>query len=295
MKPRIVLIASLLLCAVHASADEIFLSSLYDADYNSAAINRFDSAGNKSLFSREGLRAPNGLIFDSLGNLLVADFAQNTIWRFDPEGNKSAFANTGLDQPIAVALDHVGNAYVANFGNNSGYIAKIDPVGQTSIFATGLYQPAGIACDASGNVYVSTWFNNLSSAGILKYDPSGVRTTFNSGLLPRGLSFYEGDLVATYGHEVWRYGPRGAGRQIAAGLINAVGSAYDSQGNLFVSDQGVTSDGTIMKYDQNGQGSVFASDLSLISYIAIRTVPEPSVLAMLGLCAIACSKHCWKH
>jgi sugar lactone lactonase YvrE len=283
MNPRLTLFA-VLLCGCPALADDIYVANLFDPGYNTQCIEKFGPSGTKSLFVSANLSAPNGLAFDSQGDLYVANYGNNTISKYDPAGNGSVYDNIGLNQPHVIALDNSGNLYVANDANNAGYIEKIDAAGHATLFATGLYQPQGIACDSSGNVFVSTWINNMTALAILKYDPSGNRSTFaiTSSLgIPRGLTFYSGNLYATFYNSVQRYAPNGI-RTVATstGLVNAIGVAFDSSGNFYVTDQG---NGNVMKYAPNGVGAVFASGLNLPTYIAVGPVPEPSTSVLLSL------------
>jgi DNA-binding beta-propeller fold protein YncE len=54
---------------------------------------KFTTAGAASLFTNAGLNQPQGLAFDSAGNLYVANSGNDTIMKFDPAGNGSVFAS----------------------------------------------------------------------------------------------------------------------------------------------------------------------------------------------------------
>jgi hypothetical protein len=64
--------------------------------------------------------------------------------------------------------------------------------------------------------------------------------------------------------------------------------AFDSGGNLYVADAGSTGigDGRILKFDSNGNMSVFASGLDGPTAIAIY-VPEPASMTILALGGLA--------
>ncbi|HUI08520.1 MAG TPA: PEP-CTERM sorting domain-containing protein [Verrucomicrobiae bacterium] len=83
---------------------------------------------------------PNGLAFDSAGNLYAS--YNNTVEKFTPSGVGSVFA-TGLSSPTGLAFDSAGNLYVANSGN--GTIEEFNTNGVGSVFATGLNSPTFIA------------------------------------------------------------------------------------------------------------------------------------------------------
>ena len=113
-----------------------FLNSLAHADtiYASSAdgtIYKFDSSGNGSVFAYIGLGTPEGLVFDSSGDLYVATSGYNTIEKFDSSGHESIFANSGLNDPQGLAFDNSGNLYVANAGNNT--IERFNPSGTCGV------------------------------------------------------------------------------------------------------------------------------------------------------------------
>src|SRR5579871_5052361 len=86
------------------------------------------------------LNSPNGLAFDSLGNLYIADSANNRVRMVSPAGIITTFAGTGatslgggpgqyndggpataglLRNPMGVAVDSSNNVYIADTGDNS--------------------------------------------------------------------------------------------------------------------------------------------------------------------------------
>jgi sugar lactone lactonase YvrE len=102
---------------------------------------------------------------------------------------------------------------------NLGSIYEITPDGRVSTFATGLGGPLGMAFDGAGNLYVA-YFSGAPGGGIWKFAPDGTQSTFASGIDPVAL-------------------------------------AFDSMGNLFVTDNGVV--GTIYKFTSGGVRSTFAT------------------------------------
>jgi hypothetical protein len=107
----------------------------------SGTIFKFTPAGTQSIFA-SGLFVPEGLAFDSLGNLFEADFGSGTIFKFTPAGIKSTFAS-GLNNPQGLAFDSLGNLFEADLG--SGTIFKFTPDGIKSTFASGVGGPAFLA------------------------------------------------------------------------------------------------------------------------------------------------------
>ena len=156
-------------------------TSLADTVYvgnGNNTIERFTPGGVGSVFGNTGSNRPEGLAFDSAGNLYVA--YGNTIGKFTPGGIGSVFAtNSGLSSPQGLAFDGAGNLYAANANNST--IEKFTPSGVASVFATnsGLSSPRGLAFDSAGNLYAANANNNT----IEKFTPAGVGSVFaNSGL-----------------------------------------------------------------------------------------------------------------
>ena len=73
-------------------------------------------AGAVSTFA-SGFNVPDGLAFDSAGNLYVANYGNNTVSEVTPAGVVSTFAS-GFNEPVGLAFD-AGNLYVANSGSNT--------------------------------------------------------------------------------------------------------------------------------------------------------------------------------
>jgi YVTN family beta-propeller protein len=147
------------------------------------------------------LSYPNGLVFDSVGNLLMAD--NNRVRKISPSGTITTIAGNGifgysgdggpatlaeLRQPFKLARDKAGNLYFTDIGNN--VVRKVDGAGIiTTIAGNGvagfsgdggpatqanLNLPRGIAVDGSGNVYIGDSVNKR----VRKVDRRGIITTF---------------------------------------------------------------------------------------------------------------------
>jgi hypothetical protein len=160
-------------------------NSLADGDRAEGERDHVTPGGVGSVFASAGVSVPQGLAFDSAGNLYASNAGSDTITKFTPNGVGTLFANT-LAYPQGLAFDHAGNLYVAD--RNSDTIQKFTPGGAGSVFAnTGLRNPNGLAFDAAGNLYAT----NAATNTIEKFTPAGVGTLFaNSGLnLPTFTAF----------------------------------------------------------------------------------------------------------
>lgn len=270
----------LLVCGFPAQADEVYVS-----DSGNGTINRFDPAGNGSVFA-SGLNSPSGLAFDNSGNLFVADSGSGTIEKFNSSGNGTTFAS-GLNGPAGLAFDSSGDLFVANTGN--GTIEKFNSLGNGSVFASGLSfgSAAYLAFDSSGNLYAST------TRTIEKFDSEGNDTTLFSTLAyVYGLAFDgTGNLFVSMQNigSIWGINGGGVnfGNPFTAG---PAGIAFDSDNNFYV-----TLGGSVEKYSSFGgtiqvaseaNSTVFASGLDGAEYIVVQAVPEPSTWAMIVMSAV---------
>jgi CshA-type fibril repeat protein len=135
---------------------------------------------------------PQGLAYDSYGNLYIADANTYVVLRVTPEGSQSVFAgggnesavglstptsatDLGLSSPSGVAVDSSGNVYIADSGD--GLVLKVDGSGDATIFAgTGarvsrpthgpattmdLISPSGLDVDAHDNLYIADTGNSM--------------------------------------------------------------------------------------------------------------------------------------
>jgi sugar lactone lactonase YvrE len=147
---------------------------------------------------------PEGLAFDSTGNLYIADTNSQRIFRLGSDGNVSTFAGNGvgaftdaggysgdggpatgaeLNFPQGIAFDSSDNLYVADSMNGrirvisrSGTISTVAGDGSTTgsgsgglAVNAGIGEPAGVALDNAGNLYIAE--SNLNTIG--KVTPAG--------------------------------------------------------------------------------------------------------------------------
>jgi sugar lactone lactonase YvrE len=110
---------------------------------------------------------------------------------------------------------------------------------------------------APGDLYET----DAGSGTVFKFTPSGVKTTFASGLpAPAGVAFdSSGNLFVadnTGNGEIFKFTPSGTKTTFASGLTPEGGLAFDGSGNLLETDPE-----TIFKFSPSGTKSTFASSL----------------------------------
>jgi len=220
--------------------------------FNASDCNRFQ-------ITASSLCAPVAVALDPSGNLYVADAGNNRVLEYNSPLTSNGTANlvfgqlgsftTGqcnqggigagsLCSPTGVVVDSTGNLYVADTGN-SRVLGYTNPIvtGNTSasvvlgqsnftgdlcnsggnVSASGLCQPNDVAVDASQNVFVSD--------------------TANSRVLKFAAPLSNGEAAALVFGQAGSFTTSGCAVG-AAKLCAATGLAFDSSGDLFVSDSG---------------------------------------------------------
>ena len=237
-----------------AGADEFFLSNSVPA-----IIFKYDAAGVRTEFAREGIYNPLGVAVDGSGNVYVAHDGstpgQNSaISKFDPNGKPSVFAEMPGWYPTQLAFSPDGDLYVSE---GLGPIYRFDKNGHGTLFAN-LPNSGGMAFDQSGNLYVTS--NNT----IVRFDTSGTPTVVvSTGLAgPVGLAFdSRGNLFVSNSqtYTIVKITPGGVQSVFAGpseGLYVPLGLAFDSDDFLYVVNYVGNS---IVKLDPEGKARPFAT------------------------------------
>jgi sugar lactone lactonase YvrE len=195
-----------------------------------------------------------GLAIDGSGNLYTADYCANNVYQISPTGLVTIVAGTStggfsadgtlatqakLGDPADVAIDSSGTIYVTDDSNwrirtfklggtLSTIIGNQDGIGGS---ATAVWIPGdnsfGLTTDLAGNLYY----------GVMKISSSGLSSLY----LSRGGPGFSGD----------------GGSAVNALVGVFYGSAHDSLGNLYISDQ---SNNRIRKIDTGGVISTIAGN-----------------------------------
>ncbi|MGH9744909.1 MAG: InlB B-repeat-containing protein, partial [Candidatus Acidiferrales bacterium] len=230
------------------------------------------ACGDGGAATSAALNHPTGVFLDGSNNLLIADYGDQRI-RIVTGGNIAAFAGGAsggdggaatsaiLGLPNSMAVDGSGNLFIVEqYGDR---IRKVDgATHKISAFAgTGsrgermgtngnggpatsgtFIDPFGIALDAQGNFYVV----DFMGAVVRKIDTTGTIST----VVGNGLRCGEAGNPNTNGNNC---GDGGAAT--SASLLQPVGIAVDTLGNLYISDVALN---RIRKVDANGDISNFA-------------------------------------
>lgn len=135
-------------------------------------------------FSKELAGGAGGLAVDSKGFVHCADFGSklgagsqggDKIYKLDPKTAEAEIFVRGMRGASGNAFGPEGHLFQSNI--SAGYVARIDPDGNSTIFAREkLSNPVGIAIDEEGVLFVA----NCGSASILEVTPEGESSIFAS-------------------------------------------------------------------------------------------------------------------
>jgi uncharacterized protein (TIGR03437 family) len=203
------------------------------------------SQGDGGKASAALLFYPQGIAWDSQGNLYIADTQNNKVRKVAADGTISTIAGTGalaisgdggaaikagIVQPQGVAVDSSGNVYVSTLNqirmvNSQGIISTMVNTADSGGFggdngpatAATLDFPQGLAVDSAGNLYIADTYNHR----IRKVSGGTITTVVGSGpFYPETTGSFSGD----------------GGPATSATLSFPYGVAFDSSGNMLVVD-----------------------------------------------------------
>jgi hypothetical protein len=273
---------------------------LYVSDFTTNFVYQIPAGGGPATtyFSNPPPPTPNGLtgiVFDSLGNLLVSDARNSRVVKVTPQGVGAIYAS-GFGGAQGLAIDGSNNLYIAAVNDNAVY--KVAPTLSQSTFAGGLNGPVGLAYDrTSGSLYVTnhggTTVSQFNSLGTLLHTYSGFSTpqalaldgagdlyvsSFNGGS-PNGevqkMRLSDGAILARY-----------------SGFANPVGMYFDAtSGSVIVGD---TTNGTVSSISPLGVVTPYATGVPHPDFMTVNPVPEPSSLFLGAFGGISMGLAAWR-
>jgi sugar lactone lactonase YvrE len=200
------------------------------------------------------------IVFDKDDNIFAADRINHQIRKIDPQGNVTTIAGTGesdfggdggpatkatFRDPRALAIDKEGNLYVGDTANNR--IRKIDTKGIISTIAgNGDHKDSG-----DGGPALKASIRSMDAIAI---SPDGELyiVGFNTHRIRKITK--DGKIVTVAGKGYQGYFGDG-GPATKAMLKQPAAIAFDSKGNMYISDMG---NNRIRKVDSEGIISTFA-------------------------------------
>ncbi|PYJ72679.1 MAG: hypothetical protein DME75_03955 [Verrucomicrobia bacterium] len=258
MKTKILRNILLSLGAIFALAINVHAQNLYVTVVQPGEIFEYTPSGAQSTYAT-GLSAPRGLAFDSIGNLFAAetvfvdrDLEIGRVLKYNLHNKVSTVGSAVHFFFEEVATDIAGNAYVMGEDDTgAGTIFKFTPSGERIVFGSvpttpnSILAPFGLAFDSAGNLYAAD---------------GNAQTAFDSS----GNLFVSTDCFCDPGSDtILKFTPTGVESTFATGLTNPRGLAFDSSGNLFVAESNDFPDGDILEFPPGGGSpTVFASFLN---------------------------------
>jgi DNA-binding beta-propeller fold protein YncE len=292
------LLVLLLVAVVPASAQYVIVSS----DFNDS-VQKYDLAGHHlGSFVPSGgggLDGPQGITVGPDGNVYVSSANTDQVLKYN--GATGAFlgaiAGGGLDQPWFLTFGPDHNLYVS-----SSLTSQVLCFDQTGAFlhvaaaGGGLFRPDGLSFDHDGSLLVSDFY--LPNSKVKRYNPangnflsdavsdSGLRQPLQNRLTDDGTTL----VVSSYGtSQVRKYSATtGAfiGTFAASPLNGPVGQLVLPNGDVIVSSWNNSS---LLRFNNSGDQylGIFSQGdgLDHPNNLVLLNVPEPSVLAALGVIA----------
>jgi sugar lactone lactonase YvrE len=284
------MVAAIAFCAASASADVLYVSNwVNDGSPGQPSISQVDASGVVTPVV-SGLMRPEGLAFDSSGNLYVALQVSHVIDKITTAGvGTFATVPTNNNSLGGLAFDAAGNLYVSlQSPVAQGGVDRIGPTGVVSPFATNVGNPQGLAFDAAGSLYVA----DLNGGRIERVSTSGAVSTFATGINgATGLAFdRSGNLFASEqnNNAIVEISPSGTVSTYMTGVNQPWGIAFDTIGNLYVANSPALGSGTTITQITPGKRmSTFATGFNGPFYIADPSVklpiPEPDAIVIGGV------------
>jgi len=235
---------------VMGTADEDYLESIANSKYKGRV-----QTGELAIITTF-----SDIAFDHKGNMFISDRLNHQIRKLSPSGELTTIAGTGesayygdggpateasFRDPSALATDKAGNLYIADGANNM--IRKIDTKGiVTTIAGNGKHENSG-----DGGPAVKASIRNMD---YLAVSPEGELHIVGMNSYSVRKITKDGNIVKVAGTGYQGYFGDG-GPATKAMFKSPTAIAFDSKGNLYISDMG---NNLIRKVDSKGIISTYA-------------------------------------
>lgn len=256
---RFAAVACALMWAAQRASTQVTLVLTPGSSVGTLAGNGTDAKTVAGAAASAALGSPQGVAYDSSGNLYVADARNHQVTRVDPSGQLTVVAGTGrqgfagdggpaiaaeLNGPTGIAVDARGNVYIADTGNQR--VRRIGPDGIVlTVCGTGI---AGFSGDGGAATAA-----RLRSPSALAVGDSGVLYIADAGNHRIRKLAADGTIVTVAGSG--GDGDDGdGGPALAATFESPSGLALLPDGRLLVADRAahrirsLNKDGTITAY-----------------------------------------------
>jgi YVTN family beta-propeller protein len=228
-----------------------------------------------ALTANTQLSNPNGIVFDTSGNLWVANSGANQVLELDPaNGTILNTITQGLNAPTRLTFAF-GDLYVTNLNSNNVTVYNPTTLALVqTISSSAISRPLGIAVDAYGDVYIAD--NSANNVIALNIGGGLVETLTqdNSGyqfIAPGVLVIHGRNIFAGFGRNVgenaviaYNVGEflTGDPKEVVVYNDNVntgpTGVAFDGEGYVYISEY---TSGTAVKYAAtNGKKPVLVID-----------------------------------
>jgi sugar lactone lactonase YvrE len=219
--------------------------SIYLTDSSDGTLLRYVS-GQVPAVIATGLSVPEGIAVLPNGDLIIAEQGKNRLVRYNPASGQitpflalgNSTANSGLD---GIALDDHDPASLSLLVPDSpkGTLLRVSLDGNTvRQIASGFVRPVAASVEKDGSILVADEFGNA----LKRVRPDGTIGTVarlpqpDDVIVDGAGNIYVNCLVDGAVHRI--AAETGVDSVVASGLDQPQGIAFDTQGNLLVSDTG---------------------------------------------------------